>query len=384
VTYHAPVPWSRVAGRAGLSQLVDAVMAVGSDLDLPATLQRIVDAARELVDARYGALGVLDESGEALAQFIVSGIDGETYRAIGELPKGHGILGLLITDPHPLRLPDLTEHSSSFGFPPNHPPMRSFLGVPILVRGEVFGNLYLTDKESGEVFTDVDEELTIALAAAAGAAIDNARLYTRVQELAVLEDRDRIAMDLHDTVIQQLFAIGLSLQGTARMIRDPEAAERLQLAVDDLDVTIKRIRSTIFALGAAVRSPTTGVRDDVLAVIAEASRWLDTEPHVHFDGPLATALSDEESTELVAALREMLTNVSRHAGAKAVEVTLVATDDDVTLSVEDDGVGPPPEGTPTGGRGLVNLETRAVRLGGTFELRPRDGGGSTATWRVPR
>jgi signal transduction histidine kinase len=384
VTYHRAVPWRTVAGRAGLSQLVDAVMAVGSDLDLPATLQRIIDAARDLVDARYGALGVLDQSGQALAEFIVSGIDADTYRAIGELPKGHGILGLLITDPRPLRLPDLREHPASFGFPPNHPPMHSFLGVPILVRGEVFGNLYLTDKESGEVFTDVDEELTVALAAAAAAAIDNAHLHVQVQELAVLEDRDRIAMDLHDTVIQQLFAIGLSLQGTARMIHDPEAAQRLQLAVDDLDVTIKRIRSTIFALGASVRSPTTAVRDDVLAVISEASRWLDNEPQVHFDGPLATALNDEQSAEMVAALREMLTNVSRHAGANTVQIALVATDDDVTLSVDDDGIGPPPNGTPTGGRGLVNLETRANRLGGTFELRTRDRGGSTAQWCIPR
>jgi GAF domain-containing protein len=193
--------------------LVDAVMAVGSDLNLAATLQRIVDAARELVDARYGALGVLDQSGGALAEFIVSGIEEQPYHAIGDLPEGHGILGLLITDPRPLRLPDLTEHPASFGFPPHHPPMRSFLGVPILVRGEVFGNLYLTDKQTGDVFTDVDQELTIALAAAAATAIDNARLHARVQELAVFEDRDRIAMDLHDTVIQQLFAIGLSLQG---------------------------------------------------------------------------------------------------------------------------------------------------------------------------
>jgi len=211
--YHRAVAWSRIAGRAGLSQLVDAVMAVGSDLDLAATLQRIVDAARELVDAKYCALGVLDYSGGSLAEFIVSGIDDETFKAIGDLPKGHGILGLLITDPRPLRLPDLTEHPESFGFPPHHPPMTSFLGVPILVRGEVFGNLYLTDKQSSDVFTDVDEELTVALAAAAGAAIDNARLHARVQELAIVEDRDRIAMDLHDTVIQQLFAIGLSLRG---------------------------------------------------------------------------------------------------------------------------------------------------------------------------
>ena len=375
---------SKGAGRAGLSQLVDAVMAVGSDLDVPATLQRIVDAARDLVDARYCALGVLDQSGGALAEFIVSGIDEETFRAIGDLPRGHGILGLLISDPRPLRLPDLTEHPASFGFPPNHPPMRSFLGVPILVRGEVFGNLYLTDKVTGDVFTDVDEELTVALAAAAAAAIDNARLHARVQELAVLEDRERIAMDLHDTVIQELFAIGLSLQGTARVIPDPDAAQRLQSAVDDLDVTIKQIRSTIFALGARRRTPTTRVRDAVLAVVTEASRWLDREPQVRLDGPLATALTDEQSGELVAALREMLTNVSRHAEARAVRVAVVASEDDVTLTVEDDGIGPPPDGTRTGGRGLSNLATRARRLGGSFELRQRDGGGSVAEWRIPR
>jgi signal transduction histidine kinase len=382
--YHRAVAWSRVAGRAGLSQLVDAVMAVGSDLDLPATLQRIVDAARELVDATYCALGVLDHTGGGLAEFIVSGIDGATYKAIGDLPKGHGILGLLITDPRPLRLPDLSEHPASFGFPPHHPPMTSFLGVPILVRGEVFGNLYLTDKQSGDVFTDVDEELTVALAAAAGAAIDNARLHARVQEFAIVEDRDRIAMDLHDTVIQQLFAIGLSLQGTARMIQDPEPAQRLQAAVDDLDLTIKQIRSTIFALSTGVRGPTIGVRDDVLAVISEVSRWLDSEPKVHFDGPLSAALTDEQAAEMIAALREMLTNVSRHAGATSVQVGIVADDDAVTVTVEDDGVGPPPEGTSTGGRGLVNLDTRARRLGGTFALRRGEPSGSVAEWRIPR
>ena len=150
--------------------------------------------------------------------------------------------------------------------------MRSFLGVPITVRGEVFGNLYLTDKQSAEAFSERDEELTVALAGAAGVAIDNARLHARLQELAVLEDRDRIAMDLHDTVIQQLFAIGLSLQGTARMIHEPEPADRLQAAVDDLDLTIKQIRSTIFALGTSVSTPTTGTRDKILAVVAEASR----------------------------------------------------------------------------------------------------------------
>jgi signal transduction histidine kinase len=262
--------------------------------------------------------------------------------------------------------------------------MRSFLGVPILVRGEVFGNLYLTDKESGDVFTDVDEELTVALAAAAGAAIDNARLHARLQEVALVADRDRIAMDLHDTVIQQLFAIGLSLQGTARMLDDPEPALRLQAAVDDLDLTIKQIRSTIFALSTGVRSPTTSIRDEVLAVISEVSRWLDSEPKVHFDGPLTSALSDDQAGEMLAALREMLTNVSRHAGAKTVRVRIVAGGDAVTLTVEDDGIGPPAEGAPTGGRGLINLATRARRLGGTFELRRGEPAGSVAEWRIPR
>jgi GAF domain-containing protein len=200
------------AGPRSLRQLLDAVLTIGSDLDLPAMLQRIIEAAVALVDARYGALGVLDESRTRLAQFITVGLDDETYRAIGDLPEGHGILGLLIVDAKPLRLPDLSEHPDSYGFPPHHPPMRSFLGVPIRVRDEVFGNLYLTDKTSAEVFTDVDEELVIGLAAAAGVAIENARLHARVQELALVEDRERIARDLHDSIVQRLFATGLSLQ----------------------------------------------------------------------------------------------------------------------------------------------------------------------------
>ena len=204
-------------------------MTVGSDLDLPAMLGRIVAAAVDLVDARYGALGVLDESGSRLAQFLTVGVDDQTRAAIGHLPEGRGILGLLIVEARPLRLPDLREHPDSFGFPAHHPPMGSFLGVPIRVRDEVFGNLYLTDKTTAEVFSDIDEELVVGLAAAAGVAIDNARLHARVQELALAEDRARIARDLHDTVIQRLFATGLSLQGAAALVTtDPtEAARRL-------------------------------------------------------------------------------------------------------------------------------------------------------------
>ena len=162
---------------------------------------------------------MLDEARTRLSQFITTGIDADARATIGHLPEGHGILGLLIVDAKPLRLPDLAEHPDSFGFPPNHPPMRSFLGVPILLRDDVFGNLYLTDKTTADAFTDVDEELVVGLAAAAGVAIENARLHAKVQELALLEDRERIARDLHDTVIQRLFATGMSLQGTARLVR---------------------------------------------------------------------------------------------------------------------------------------------------------------------
>ena len=205
-----------VAGPQSLRELLDAVLVLGSDLDPPSMLRRIVEAAVGLVDARYGALGVLDDTGTRLSQFITVGIDDATHDRIGELPEGHGILGLLIVDAKPLRLPDLNAHPDSFGFPPNHPPMQSFLGVPVLVRGEVFGNLYLTDKTTAAEFSGVDEELAVGLAAAAGVAIQNVRLQARVQNFALVEDRERIARDLHDTVIQRLFATGLSLQATAR------------------------------------------------------------------------------------------------------------------------------------------------------------------------
>jgi GAF domain-containing protein len=167
------------AGPSQLRRLLDAVVAVGSELDLPTMLRTITESARDLADAEYAALGVLDEGRTRLEQFITTGIDEEIRAQIGELPKGHGLLGVLIADPRPIRLPDIREHPDSFGFPPNHPPMTTFLGVPIRVRGEVFGNLYLTEKRRGDVFTDVDEELVVGLASAAGIAIQNARLHER-------------------------------------------------------------------------------------------------------------------------------------------------------------------------------------------------------------
>lgn len=376
---------SELAGPRKLRQLLDSVIAVGSDLDLSTMLHRIVASAVELVDARYGALGVLDDAREKLAEFITVGLDDEEYAAIGELPTGHGILGLLIAEAQPIRLPDLREHPDSFGFPPNHPPMTSFLGVPIRVRDVVFGNLYLTDKTSGEVFTDVDEELAVGLAAAAGVAIENARLVERVNDLALLEDRERIARDLHDTVIQRLFATGLSLQGTARLVRsDPETVEdRIASAVDDLDLTVRYIRSAIFGLETTRSTSRPSLRARLLDLTADARTSLGFDPKVLFDGPVDTLVSDPVAADLVAVLREALSNVARHAGATAVQVELTVGDEGVALTVVDDGVGVPTD-VPVTGLGLRNMAKRAADWGGSMEVRPGADGGSVLDWRIPR
>ncbi len=333
----------------------------------------------ELVDARYGALGVLDESGTSLSQFITVGLDDETYRAIGVLPKGHGILGLLILEPKPIRLPDLHEHPDSYGFPPNHPPMKSFLGVPIRVRDQVFGNLYLTDKTTAEVFSDIDEELVIALAAAAGVAVENARLHLRVRELALLEDRERIARDLHDTVIQRLFATGLRLQGAARLTKHPEVADRITQAVDDLDLTVKHIRTAIFGLEASRRAA-GGLRQRVLALTAEAAGALGFDPQVVFEGAVDSTV-DQVAVEVLAVLREALSNVARHAQATRVDVAVMA-DGALTLRVIDDGRGLPVERR-AAGRGMLNMQTRASALGGTMFTRSGSPSGTFLEWRVP-
>src|SRR5262245_32064539 len=378
---------SEIASPRSLRQLLDAVMSVGSDLDLPAMLERITQAAVDLVDARYGALGVLDDARGRLVQFITVGVDDEQRAAIGRLPEGHGILGLLILDARPLRLPDLRRHPDSYGFPPHHPAMKSFLGVPLRVRDAVYGNLYLADKTTADTFSEVDEELVVALASAAGVAIDNARLHARVQELALVDDRARIARDLHDTVIQRLFATGLSLQGTAALIpTDPaRAVDRVEAAVDDLDVTVKQIRAAIFGLedrGPAAEGYAAGVRSQVLDLVREARPVLAQEPTVLFEGPVDSATPAEVVPDLLATLREALSNVGRHAHATHVEVELAVSDGDLVLRVRDDGVGPPGPGVKRG-RGLANMAARADRRGGTLDLLPGDAAGTALTWRVP-
>jgi signal transduction histidine kinase len=510
---------------ASTRALLDAVTAISSDLDLRAVLTRIVEAATQLTGAQYGALGVVG-SDAFLVEFVTTGISDEGRARIGDLPHGRGILGLLINHPEPIRIDDLTKHPQSAGFPPNHPPMSAFLGVPVRIRGTVFGNLYLTEKAGGESFTVEDQELVEALASAAGFVIDNARAYglserrrqwleasailsealqppieldrglaevarvaraatgatatavlhleegnpvhtidatdvdaaekalagleerpwprqdsepvdtelgeldatlvplrthlisagllvilvepgtsplpydervllasladqaglalDRAQaiedraELAVTSDRERIARDLHDVVIQRLFATGLQLQGASSMSRTPEVGGRIDRAVEALDVTIKDIRSTIFELQHVGRGPS--LRADLRTLAREYAPLLKFDPVVHTAGPVDTAVPAEIREQLLPVLREALSNLARHAAADHGEIFLESDDREVRLTVLDDGIG---IGAEVVESGLRNARRRARALGGSLELTPRRPRGTSFVWRVP-
>jgi len=368
---------------APVQRLLDAVMAISSDLSLPVVLRRIVAAACDLVDAQYGALGVIGP-GDAglergLVEFITVGADEETVRRIGPYPQGRGVLGLLVSDAEPLRLRNLQEHPSAWGFPANHPQMRSFLGVPIRIHDTVFGNLYLTEKRGADEFSKEDEDLAVALASAAAVAIENARLLARVEELAVVEERERIARDLHDVVLQRLFATGIALQVLESRAGDAELARALHQAVADLDGTVRDIRGAIFALN-AYELGERSLRVLTLALAAEARGSLGFEPRVHFEGPVDAVLAPELAAHLHATLREVLSNVARHAGATTVDVLLTAGSD-LALRVVDNGRGM--GGDPKTGNGLRNIAARAQELGGRVSVEATAGGGTTVEWRVP-
>ncbi|MDT3397264.1 GAF domain-containing protein [Streptomyces sp. B1866] len=536
--------------RDRVHSLLEAVLSVGQELDLPQVLRRIVEAAVVLVDAEYGALGVIGDD-QRLAQFLTVGIGEEGRAAIGPLPSGHGILGELIRHPEPLRLKELSQHPASYGFPANHPPMHSFLGVPIRVRDDVFGNLYLTEKRGGAEFDSEDETVLSTLAVAAGVAVENARLFEAAQyrqrwleanaevvgsllsgademsvlemlvdraqrilgadlavltlpeggsaerlrvalargrnadthqglvlscegtfagaamlggelitspdvsadervttgpprwsglgpavavplrtgegvrgvlvlaraaggmatfteaetepllafagqaalamelaerrraaeQLALLEDRDRIARDLHDLAIQRLFATGMTLQSTVRFVSDPQGSERLLRAVDDLDETIKIIRSTIFGLRTHESAQALqGLRVRVAKTVEEAVPALGFTPSLRMEGLVDTDVPGEVAEHVVAVLGEALSNAARHARAGGADVVLVVRAGTLTLTVADDGVGVPEDGRRSG---LANLAERAARLGGRMDLQAPPQGGTRLVWSVP-
>ena len=535
------------ATRDRVHMLLDAVLMVGVDLELDQVLRRIVEAAVSLVDAEYGALGVLGEEG-GIKQFITVGVDEEALLAqVGHYPEGLGILGLLIREPHTIRLADLGQHPDSAGFPPGHPQMRSFLGCPVRVRDKVFGNLYLTDKRGEAEFDEDDETVLRTLAAAAGVAIDNARLYDEArrrerwlaaggeltrslmsgtdqaevlktftgtvremaradlvtlavplsdtadlvvevadgvqaeqmrglvladgsslaakvfssgetittadlsgdpragrnqaglplgpaflvplgtrdhvrgvlqvanlpggmifsdaavtmiasfaghaalaleiadrrrdaEQLLVLGDRDRIARDLHDLVIQRLFVNGLTLQTAVGRLPDSDVADRIQQVVDDLDQTIRVIRTTVYALRERGRE-TTGLRSQLLAESEQAAETLGFTPAVRMSGLLDTLVPENLAGHLLAVAREALTNAARHAGASAVEMSVDVGDGTLHLQVIDNGRGIDPAVTRRSG--LTNLQSRASELGGTLTITPNQPAGTILDWTVP-
>ena len=539
-----------LATQGRLRGLLAANRTITADLTLPTVLRRIVEAGCQLVRARYGALGVLAPDG-GLAEFVHVGLDERTVARIGHLPEGKGLLGALIDDPRTIRLRSIDDDPRSVGFPPHHPPMTSFLGVPVLVRGKVFGNLYLTERIDGGEFTADDEELVAALAATAGVAIENARLYEQSQrrqdwlqasakitrqllsaegeeplqliargarqiadadvvtvvlptesrermmvevaagraadeltgmsypiehtltglalssghpvlvgdaddsdydshlsevlpvgpvmvlplvgtvdtrgalviarlrgrnrfddadldmattfanhaavalELAdgrenqqrmiLLEDRDRIARDLHDHVIQRLFAAGLAVESVAARPGSDETSLRLRRVVTELDETIRQIRTSIFQLRGPMTAEVGTTRSAVLSVVSELEPVLGFEPRVTFAGPVDLAAPDASVDDLIAALREALTNVARHAKARCVDVAVEATTDSLVLEVTDDGVG---IGDGSRWSGLANLRARAEHHGGTFtigpiEEPPNHRQGTLLRWTIP-
>ena len=371
----------------GDRRLIEAGMALASELSLDAVLLRIVELAVELTGARYGALGVLTPDGRSIDEFIAVGITDEQRAALGDPPTGHGLLGALIRDAKPLRIPDISADPRSVGFPPHHPPMTSLLGAPIAGRGRVFGNIYLTDKQDADAFDEEDERVLIVLATQAAVAVENAQLYDEterkgreLQRLQVLEERERIAKELHDGVIQSLFAVGMSLQGLAASSSDEDMARRLEAAVEDVDHSIRDLRNYIF-----------GLRPGILAdrQLDQALKEMSTEfgarsgvvTIVEVDSEAASRLASRAG-DVVQLVREALSNVGRHGAATTCRVSLRTGEAGLSLEVDDDGRGFDVD-TTTWGMGLRNLRERVESLGGSLQVESTPGEGTTVRATFP-
>lgn len=356
-------------------------MMLASELSLPALLQRMVELAAELAEARYAALGVLGAHG-GIEQFITHGISDEARAAIGHIPHGGGILGVLITDAKPLRLKRLQEHPRSVGFPPNHPPMTSFLGVPVAVRGRVFGNLYLTEKVGADEFTPDDQDAIEKLAAQAGVAIELTRAQEELHRLQLVEERERIAKELHDDVIQSLFAEGMALQAAMSMLDDRAAIEtRLTHSVENIDRVIRDLRNYIFALrpGSAADRQLDSALRELADGFAQGSA---AEIEVETDSGAVSRLAGRVG-DVVQAAREALSNAVRHSGADRISLSLLDAGDTAVLEVTDNGKGFDPAEAEGKGHGLGNLRARAEQLGGELEIESEPGRGTWLRIRIP-
>jgi signal transduction histidine kinase len=364
-----------------------ATRAIAGVLDLDAVLQLIIERVCALADARYAALGIVDDFG-GIERFVTVGITPEQRALLGPPPTGHGLLGLIIREGRSYRIPDIAAHPDSYGFPPNHPPMRSLLGVPVTVKGRAIGNLYLTDKRGAGEFSAGDQQLVELFAHHAGIAIENARLHEQVKQLAVVEERDRIGQELHDGIIQSLYAVTLSLEDVETlMTEDPaEARARVDRAIDAVQESIRDIRNFILGL-----RPHLLERSDLvggLAALAEELRlntMVDVEVDVDEGIEAAAALSDDRRAQLLQIAREALSNAARHAGASQTRVGLVLEDGTrLRLTVEDNGRGFDPRAGRAGDhQGLANMRDRATHMGGELEVDSAPGMGVRIIVRVP-
>jgi signal transduction histidine kinase len=378
--------WAVVAdeARRSLEALDAATVAISQELSLERVLQIIVDSVRPLVAAGYAALGIPDELG-IMERFITSGIGDAERRAIGHLPRGHGLLGEVLRTGRALRVPEIADSPVSVGFPPYHPEMHSFLGVPVRVEGRVIGNLYLTNKAGGVPFSAEDEQLVESFARHAGLAIHNARMHAELRELAVLQERERIAQDLHDGSIQSLYAVSLALEDGEELMRsDPAAASaRIDRAIESIHGTIAEIREFIMGLDPESRVPLDLVVElTELADAFERSTLIDVS--ISADPSVAAPLDPEETVQLIQLTREAMSNVARHAEATSLRLDLAALHDVLRLSIIDDGRGFDTDASRRPGHhGLTNMHARAEALGGSLAI-VSGPGGTSVVFEMPR
>ena len=365
-----------------LHALIDAILLIETDADLDGLLSRIIETAARLVGARYGALGVIAGDGRSLSRFISYGVDAETRAAIGPEPHGRGVLGEIIRQGTSLRIDELSAYRSSEGFPVNHPPMQRFLGVPVMTSdGQIFGNLYLTDPLDGNPFSEEDENLVEAFGRAAGLVIDQEMLRSNVRELTLSEERERLARELHDTVIQRLFGVGLALQISLSSVLDDDVRTRINNVVDELDATIHEIRTTIFEIDQDQPESET-LRARIIALSAEVDSRLGVTAELRVDEGIDNAIGPHCAQHTVHALREILSNIVRHSNASAVQIQVDLRDNLVEVVVRDNGVGFTPYVGP--GRGLRNLSSRARECGGDFTVKSEIGRGTMVRWTANR
>ena len=368
---------------AALDAFFEATRAIASVLSIDRVLQLIVDRVRELVGARYAALGIVDAEGQ-IEQFVTSGMSRAERARIGAPPRGLGILGLIVREGRAFRIDDIAVDPRRHGVPPHHPVMHSFLGVPIQVRGRTIGNLYLTDRPGG--FSDADQVLVEAFAAHAGIAMENARLHERVQRLAIVEERERIGKDLHDGIIQAIYAVGLSLEDVPELMDEEpdEARVRIDRAIDALDQTIRDIRNFIFGLRPQLIDGVELVEG--LAALADEFRvntLVDVELHADREAHLVP-LGPDRTLELLTISREALSNIARHARASRATIRVSGDPGGLDLEIADNGVGFDTNAPRSlAHQGLRNIRARAIGIGATPIVDSEPGAGTRIILRVP-